>query len=349
MDGITDAVYRYVARRIFDQHTTQDTYMCRTEFMSSDGYLHNWQKLVRHLLTYPCEYPYTIAQIYWDNADTLTYVAQEIDRKYDFAGIELNIGCPSPKVMSCGWGVWMLKDKHQTLNTIRQIATSIGRPFSIKTRIGLSADDRQEQYDFILASAEYCQTITIHGRTYRQSHSGSVDRDFIKSIKQALGDRIRVFGNGGIKSYQDACQHQDILDGIMIGQACIGNPWILTPYTPTLLDRYETIMLHLDLSCLMELYFQDLCHFDHDNQVLLQPDLQEMMTHRAYIDSFVELDTCHSVIEFRKHLFNYIHGLPGNKELKMQVANLKNYHALVDAIKQYFDTLLDTDQDGVRV
>lgn len=64
MDGITDTVYRYVARRIFDQYTIQDTYMCRTEFMSSDGYLHNWQKLVRHLLTYPCEYPHTIAQIY---------------------------------------------------------------------------------------------------------------------------------------------------------------------------------------------------------------------------------------------------------------------------------------------
>lgn len=233
----------------------------------------------------------------------------------------------------------MLKDKTKTLQIIKHMSQSIKKPFSIKTRIGLSQDDCQAQKDFILASAEYCQTITIHGRTYRQSHSGQVDRDFIYQIKDILGDRIKVFGNGGITSYQDMCTHQGNLDGVMIGQSAIGNPRIFTPDQPSVSQRYHTILKHLRLSCLLELYIRDPIVWDIDNQMFIQPDLDNLLSQINHIDLHPDRNTCHSVIEFRKYLFNYIHGLPGNRDLKIQVAQVKDYDTLRDLICRYMEQL----------
>lgn len=104
MDGITDCAYRIIIREIFDTYTSQATQLReRTEFMSADGYVHEPTRLIHHLMHTPYEMP-LIAQIYGGNVETLLQTAQDIDKKYDFTGIELNIGCPSPKVMACGGG-----------------------------------------------------------------------------------------------------------------------------------------------------------------------------------------------------------------------------------------------------
>jgi tRNA-dihydrouridine synthase B len=245
--------------------------------------------------------------------------------------------------MSCGGWIGMLKNKSNTLNIIKQIADSITLPFSIKTRIWFNDFDRDEQIDFILKASEYCHTITIHGRTYRQSHSGWVDRDFIYNIKNILGDRVTVFGNGGIKSYQDALDHKWNLDGIMIGQSSIGNPWILTPITPTLHMRYDTIIKHLNMACVWELYFADTHHFDDTREYFIQPSLQQLEKESIWFATHPDRNQCYTVVEFRKFLFNYIHGLPNNKELKMQVAHIKTYDQLVDEINKYFDVLRAVD------
>ena len=100
----------------------------------------------------------------------------------------------------------MMKEKDKTVATIKAISESIDLPFSIKTRIGLTPDDRPAQKEFLMAAAPYCQAISIHGRTYKQGHSGDVDRDFIYDIKTSLGESCLVIGNGGITSYEDGLQ-----------------------------------------------------------------------------------------------------------------------------------------------
>jgi tRNA-dihydrouridine synthase len=85
-----------------------------------------------------------------------------------------------------GGGAGMLKDKKQTLSTLKKISEAIKTPFSIKTRAGLTVEDKKSQFDFILEAAEFIPMITVHGRTYKQSHSGDVDRDFIYQIKKNL-------------------------------------------------------------------------------------------------------------------------------------------------------------------
>jgi len=91
--------------------------------------------------------------------------------------------------MSCEAGSGMLRCRPKTLQIIQKISKSIHKPFSIKTRCGLTQEDIQEQFDFIIESAYYCSMITIHGRTYKQSHHGEVNRSFIQSVKEELNKR----------------------------------------------------------------------------------------------------------------------------------------------------------------
>ena len=104
MDGITDCAYRTIIQEIFEKHhAPDDRLFMRTEFMSADGYTHNPSKLIKHLMKTEYDKP-VFAQIYGGNAQALLDTALDIQEKYAdyFAGLELNIGCPSPKVMACG-------------------------------------------------------------------------------------------------------------------------------------------------------------------------------------------------------------------------------------------------------
>lgn len=119
-----------------------------------------------------------------------------------------------------------MKDKKKSLEIIKTMAQHLKTPFSLKTRIGLTHEDVAEQFDFIVEASQYVWMITIHGRTYKQSHAGEVDRDFIYRLKHRLPDKV-VNGNGGIRSYQharDLLTSPDgsvVLDGNMIAQSAI--------------------------------------------------------------------------------------------------------------------------------
>lgn len=256
MDGVTDYSYRRITQEIFDRYGEKHhhTLWKRTEFMSADGYMINPSRLVKHLITCKDENN-LIAQIYGWNIDTLLKTAQDIEKKYPFfQWIELNIGCPSPKILACGAWAGMMRNKPKTLEYIKILSEWITLPFSIKTRAGLNTDDKEEQYKFLIEAAQYCPTITIHGRTYNQAHNGEVDRDFIYKIKKELGNDITVIGNGGISLYDDYKIHEWKVDGIMIGQAAMQNPRIFTPYTPTESEKISLSLHHLLLMGAYEIY-----------------------------------------------------------------------------------------------
>ncbi len=255
MDGVTDYSYRRIVQEIFDKYGDKNHTLWKwTEFMSADGYMINPSRLVKHLITSSDE-NHLIAQIYGWNIDTLLKTAQDTEKKYPFfQWIELNIGCPSPKILSCGAGAGMMKNKQKTLEYIKILSEWLALPFSIKTRAGLNIDDKEDQFKFIIDAAKYCPTITIHGRTYNQAHNGEVDRDFIYNIKKELWDNHTIIGNGGINNYSNYKIHEWKIDGIMIGQAAMSNPWIFTPYTPTEAERISLSLHHLLLMWAYEIY-----------------------------------------------------------------------------------------------
>lgn len=342
MDGITNCAYRIVVKRIFDAYKKKkpdfdhELWMW-TEFMSAEWYIRNPQRLITHLIHTDFDTP-TIAQIYGGELDALVQTAQDIEKKYpQFAGVELNIGCPSPKVMSCGGGAGMMKDKKKTLEMVKTLSQSIKKPFSFKTRIGLTLEDQKEQFDFIVEASQWCHMIAIHGRTYKQSHHGEVQWDFVYRIKKELWEKCKVVWNGGIKSYEDALQAQWNLDGIMIGQAAIGNPWVFFPEAPSLQERYELSIFHLKLLLVLEKYYKQHQQFD---DIFPMSFYQKMLQQVEQFDESEVYDN-RRVIEYRKYLFNYVVGLVWNKEFKQRVAQISDYQTLKLCIDEYFRNLIN--------
>ncbi|HMY80386.1 MAG TPA: tRNA-dihydrouridine synthase [Candidatus Absconditabacterales bacterium] len=356
MDGITNNAYRMLCKQIWDnnQNSLNNNFQLLrfTEFMTADGFIRNPSNVSRHLLTTQGS-EQTIAQIYGGNHDTLLETAQKVDSDYQesFIGVELNIGCPSPRIMSCEAGSGMLRCRPKTMEIIKQISQSIHKPFSIKTRAGLTNEDKNEQFDFIIESAYHCRMITIHGRTYKQSHSGDVDRSFIYRVKQELirrnlGDVV-ILGNGGIDDATSGLIHiQDGgIDGIMLGQSAMCSPWALTNYLPTHRELLDTIYSHLHLMLANEIYFDYTPGvFNKLTNRLTQPSknqLDDIIDNLTYhIDNIQDGGAkLHSIIEFRKHLFWYVHGLKGNKEFKQSIVPITDYYELTSHINTYFNGL----------
>lgn len=340
MDGITNCAYRTVAKELFMKNNTNPDAQLRlwTEFMNVEWFMREPWRLIHHMIKTDFE-DTTIAQIYGADHHDLVATAQYIDTHMsDFAGIELNIWCPSPKVMSCGGGAGMMKDRPRTMAIIREISSTCKLPFSIKTRAGLTQEDKEAQHGFILEAAQYCRHIIIHGRTYKQSHTGDVDRDFIYAIKRELGDRCIVLGNGGIASHEQMLSRMHsgdingtILDGTMVGQAAIGRPRLLTGTEPSLADRLSLIERHARMSIVLHDYYEKNMERGRDR---IQPTYARLCNAIEHFDpSHYQHDR--TMMEFRKYLFSYVSGLAGSRELKTQLAQTKDYTTTMQIVTEF--------------
>lgn len=333
MDWFTDSAYRIITKQIFDKYNQKDEFLMVSEFMSADGYVHNPKWVVKHLLKTQIENP-LIAQIFWAWEKNLINTAKDIQNKYDFYGIELNIWCPSPKIMHCGWWSAMLNDKDKTLEIIKNLRKTVKTNFSIKTRIWKNQEDKQQQFDFIIKASKYCDMISLHGRTLTQWHSWDVDREYIYEIKSNA--KCKIVGNWWIHSYQDAQDKLWNLDWIMIWQASIWNPWIFTEYKPNIKELYETIIKHLNYMCANEIYFKQ-NPFDKDK--LIMPKIEELES--IFKDISKHSQELRSPVEFRKHLFCYVKSLTWSKPFKQDLIKVKDYKILCDKIENFFNKTKD--------
>lgn len=306
--------------------------------MSAEWYKHNPPGVIQHLLKSDYDHE-TIAQIFGGDPESLIACALDIEKKYGFAWIELNMWCPSPKIMKCEAGSGMLRDKNKTLWILKEISQNISTPFSLKTRVWLHQDDVQDQFDFLIQASKYVYMIGIHGRTYKQSHAGEVNRDFIYRLKSEIPDTM-IIGNGGLHSYQDCLDLRDSLDGMMVAQWAIGNPWVLTPHLPTPTQKYETIIKHLNLSVACELYYKKaVAQYEHEIW-LIQPNLTDLEDLVQQIENgSLDVHECFAPVQFRKYLFRYIVWLPRSKELKKKIPQAREYKVLRELLDNYFKAL----------
>ena len=168
-------------------------------------------------------------------------------------------------------------------------------PLSIKTRTGISDDDKKNQMKFLVEVSTYVDMITIHGRTIKQAYTGDADWDFIYELKKKVAKNCKIIGNGGIKNYEEIETLKNNLDGIMIGQAAIGNPRIFTPHVPSREEIKKIILKHLDYMISYENYFQE--QKTKYKDILVMPENLNMnVTNPQAI----------TLAEFRKHLFQYV-------------------------------------------
>jgi len=340
MDWFTDCAFRQIVKEVFDIYGEKNKYTLwlRTEFMNADGYIINPTWVIKHLLTDKDQAP-VIVQIFWANEDMLVKCFFDIQNKYgktetemkkeseyNFAWIELNMWCPARNVMNTWWGSALLKERTSTLATIKKLSWIMKMPLSIKTRTGINEHDLKEQMKFLIEASTYVSMITIHGRTVKQWYSAESNWDFVYELKKKADKACKILWNGGIKLYDDIETLKENLDGIMIGQAAIGNPWIFTPHLPSREEIKDTILKHLNYMISYENYFQD--------QKAKYKDILAMPEH---LPINVQNSQAITLAEFRKHLFQYVKWIPWSKEFKQKVSTIVEYTMLVEEIQKFFE------------
>lgn len=194
-------------------------------------------------------------QIFGSNADVLSKAAKILEKKYKIKIIDINMGCPVPKVaIAAKSGSALLKEPKKIEEIVKKVVNSVNIPVTVKIRSGWDKNNINAEEIAKIIEKAGAKAITIHGRTRSQGYSGTVDLDIIKKVKQAV--KIPVIGNGDIKTKEDAKHMLDYTkcDAIMIGRAALGNPWILkntikylegkNTKEPTIDDKKEMIKKH---------------------------------------------------------------------------------------------------------
>jgi len=253
MDWITNSSYRQIVKKIWNNYKNKsnDKLILYTEFVSSDWIKHNFDWIKSSLDFSENEKP-LICQIFWSNLDNLLYSAKKIEKLYNFDWIDLNIWCPSSKIIkNWAWAALMINKKN-TLNIVKTLSKQLSIPFSIKTRTWINDDDKQEQLKFIIEASNFCNIIAIHARTLKQWHSWNVDIDFVLNAKKYSNPKCKIFLNWWIdenklwdKKFLDKIKN---LDWIMIWKAAIWNPRIFVWKKPSLEEKKNIILEHLMLN-----------------------------------------------------------------------------------------------------
>jgi nifR3 family TIM-barrel protein len=275
MEDITDPSFRYICK----MNGADFVY---TEFISSDGLIRDGEKSVRKLDIFDYERPIGI-QLYGHLVDAMVEAALIAES----AGpelIDINFGCPVKKIANRGAGAGMLRNVPLMIEMTRAIVNAVRLPVTVKTRLGWDDESRN-----IVEIAEMLQdtgikAITIHGRTRAQLYKGSADWTLIGEVKNNQRMKIPVIGNGDIDGPQKAGDmfSRYGVDGIMIGRATVGRPWIFREKTALALAHFEKSLEFKDgPRAIYEMrrhfsnYFKGLPHFKETRLKLLtslEPD-----------------------------------------------------------------------------
>lgn len=264
-----------------------------TEFISSDGLIRDGEKSVKKLDIYDFERPIGI-QLYGHLTGAMTeaaLIAEEAGPEL----IDINFGCPVRKIANRGAGAGMLRNIPLMIEMTEAIVKAVKLPVTVKTRIGWDDDSRN-----IVEVAEQLQDVgikalTIHGRTRNQMYKGVADWTLIGAVKNNQRMKIPVIGNGDINGPLKAKEMFDRygVDGIMIGRATVGRPWI----------------------------FREIKHYLASGELLPEPTIKEK-TDLALLHLEKSLEHKagnRAIYEMRRHLSNYFKGLPHFKETRLKM------------------------------
>ncbi len=276
-----------------------------SEFISSEGLIRDAIKSRQKLDFSEFERPFGI-QIFGGDEEAMSLSAKIVDTVQPDL-VDINFGCPVKKVVCKGAGAAVLKDVDLMVKLTSAVVQSTSLPVTVKTRLGW--DDNSKNIEEVAERLQDTgiKALTIHGRTRAQLYKGEADWTLISSIKNNPRIRIPIFGNGDIDSPQKALAYQQRygVDGIMIGRAAIGYPWI----------------------------FREIKHFLQTGEMLPLPTIEERVdVCRTHARKSVEWKgEVLGILEMRRHYTNYLKGLPHIKEYRTRLVTVKTL-AEVEAI-----------------
>ncbi len=216
MSGYTESPFRRLVKEL------EPSTILVSELISAEALRRKNEKSLRLASFHPDEKNYYAVQLFGKDEETFIEAAKVVE-DMGADGIDLNFGCPSPKVVGSGHGSALLKDSARSAKMIEKLVKSTHLPVSVKMRLGFYDDENfiQSALDFESAGIA---SIAIHGRTTKQKYTGNADWTKIYELKNHL--KIPVIGNGDVTSAMIAKNKLQNLDGVMIGRASMRNPWI---------------------------------------------------------------------------------------------------------------------------
>ena len=303
MAGITDLPFRIIAKKY------GPGLLC-TEMVSSKAIFHDDTKTKLLLKINESERPVSV-QIFGSDVETMVFAAKYVEPIADI--IDINMGCPAPKVVKNGDGSKLLLNLDFAEEIVKSVVNAVNKPVTVKFRKGwnnsnIVAVEAAKRFEKAGASA-----LTIHGRTREDYYSGNCDLKIIKQVKEAVN--IPVIGNGDVRDVESAKRMFDYcnVDGIMIGRASLGNPWI-----------FKNIIEGTDS--------EDFSYF-----VSKEERLKTMLEH---IDLGIkEKGEYVGIREMRKHISGYTKKLPNSSEFREKMNRMEDKDELKSFITEYINSI----------
>jgi len=298
MAGVCNAAFRLTVKEF-------GAGLVCAEMVSDKAILYKNAKTMGMLYIDEREKPLSL-QIFGGEKDTLVEAAKFVDKNTTADIIDINMGCPVPKIVKCDAGARWLLDPNKIYEMVSAVVDAVDKPVTVKMRTGWD-----EEHIFAIENAQAVeraggQAVAVHGRTRVQMYEGHADWDIIKQVKENV--KIPVIGNGDVETPQDAKRmlEETGVDGVMIGRAALGNPWMI----------YRTVQ------------------YLETGKLVGEPSVREKMdVCKLHLDRLIDLKGENvAVREMRKHAAWYLKGIRGNAKVRNSINECNTRSDIVSLI-----------------